>query len=235
MYEKPRVERFGTFRELTRAGWDRDNDGLVILSVLVATTSVPRRIVRTVPGTPTFVRGGPAAPVTEDRALAALIVRSTCSSWTQVKAHSTQGADVYQKPKVQRFGTFRELTQAGLTGSCDGFTVTSMRPVCRPTAVTGIPLPGPVGRARTLPGDRGSYSSASLRATHEHLHDFRRLAPVRSRVPIVASGGGFPRRRGRCGRRLRTPSLGRLLGADTVEGAVRVHLYRSAGWLASAV
>jgi hypothetical protein len=32
---------------------------------------------------------------------------------------------VYQKPKVQRFGTFRELTQAGLTGSCDGFTVTN--------------------------------------------------------------------------------------------------------------
>ena len=32
---------------------------------------------------------------------------------------------VYEKPKVQRFGTFRELTQAGVTGSCDGFTVTS--------------------------------------------------------------------------------------------------------------
>lgn len=32
---------------------------------------------------------------------------------------------MYEKPKVQRFGTFRELTQAGVTGSCDGFTVTS--------------------------------------------------------------------------------------------------------------
>jgi hypothetical protein len=32
---------------------------------------------------------------------------------------------VYEKPTVQRFGTFRELTQAGLTGHCDGFTVTS--------------------------------------------------------------------------------------------------------------
>lgn len=32
---------------------------------------------------------------------------------------------MYEKPKVQRFGTFRELTQAGLTGTCDGFTVTS--------------------------------------------------------------------------------------------------------------
>ncbi len=36
-----------------------------------------------------------------------------------------QGDAVYEKPKVQRFGTFRELTQAGVTGSCDGFTVTS--------------------------------------------------------------------------------------------------------------
>ena len=33
MYEKPRVERFGTFRELTRAGWDRDNDGLVVFGI----------------------------------------------------------------------------------------------------------------------------------------------------------------------------------------------------------
>jgi hypothetical protein len=33
MYEKPRVERFGTFRELTRAGWDRDNDGLVVWGI----------------------------------------------------------------------------------------------------------------------------------------------------------------------------------------------------------
>jgi hypothetical protein len=33
MYKKPRVERFGTFRELTRAGWDRDNDGLVVFGI----------------------------------------------------------------------------------------------------------------------------------------------------------------------------------------------------------
>lgn len=32
---------------------------------------------------------------------------------------------MYEKPKVQRFGTFRELTQAGVTGACDGFSVTS--------------------------------------------------------------------------------------------------------------
>ncbi len=32
---------------------------------------------------------------------------------------------MYEKPRVQRFGTFRELTQAGVTGSCDGYTVTS--------------------------------------------------------------------------------------------------------------
>lgn len=33
MYEKPRVQRFGTFRELTAAGWDRDNDGLVVFGI----------------------------------------------------------------------------------------------------------------------------------------------------------------------------------------------------------
>jgi hypothetical protein len=33
VYHKPRVERFGTFRELTRAGWDRDNDGLVVFGI----------------------------------------------------------------------------------------------------------------------------------------------------------------------------------------------------------
>lgn len=37
----------------------------------------------------------------------------------------SKGDTVYEKPKVQRFGTFRELTQAGVTGACDGFTVTS--------------------------------------------------------------------------------------------------------------
>ena len=33
MYEKPKVQRFGTFRELTAAGWDRDNDGLVVFGI----------------------------------------------------------------------------------------------------------------------------------------------------------------------------------------------------------
>jgi hypothetical protein len=33
VYEKPRVERYGTFRELTRAGWDRDSDGLVVFGI----------------------------------------------------------------------------------------------------------------------------------------------------------------------------------------------------------
>ena len=32
---------------------------------------------------------------------------------------------MYQKPRVERFGTFRELTQAGFTGNCDGYTVSS--------------------------------------------------------------------------------------------------------------
>jgi hypothetical protein len=30
---------------------------------------------------------------------------------------------MYQKPKVERFGTFRELTQIGFNGSTDGFTI----------------------------------------------------------------------------------------------------------------
>ena len=30
---------------------------------------------------------------------------------------------MYQKPKVERFGTFRELTQIGLQGSSNGYTI----------------------------------------------------------------------------------------------------------------
>lgn len=30
---------------------------------------------------------------------------------------------MYQKPKVERFGTFRELTQIGFQGDSDGFTI----------------------------------------------------------------------------------------------------------------
>ena len=33
------------------------------------------------------------------------------------------GGTVYQKPKVERFGTFRELTQVGFNGTTDGFTI----------------------------------------------------------------------------------------------------------------
>jgi hypothetical protein len=32
---------------------------------------------------------------------------------------------VYEKPRVQRFGTFRELTQIGFSGVCDGYTITN--------------------------------------------------------------------------------------------------------------
>ena len=32
---------------------------------------------------------------------------------------------MYEKPKVERFGSFRELTRVGFSGSCDGYTVTS--------------------------------------------------------------------------------------------------------------
>lgn len=30
---------------------------------------------------------------------------------------------MYQKPKVERFGTFRELTQIGFNGTSDGLTI----------------------------------------------------------------------------------------------------------------
>ena len=30
---------------------------------------------------------------------------------------------VYQKPRVERFGSFRELTQVGFNGTTDGFTI----------------------------------------------------------------------------------------------------------------
>ncbi|MBA2686067.1 MAG: lasso RiPP family leader peptide-containing protein [Gemmatimonadaceae bacterium] len=30
---------------------------------------------------------------------------------------------MYHKPKVERFGTFRELTQVGFNGTTDGFTI----------------------------------------------------------------------------------------------------------------
>jgi hypothetical protein len=33
------------------------------------------------------------------------------------------GGTVYQKPKVERFGTFRELTRVGFNGTTDGFTI----------------------------------------------------------------------------------------------------------------
>jgi hypothetical protein len=32
---------------------------------------------------------------------------------------------MYEKPRVERYGTFRELTLIGLSGSSDGFTVTN--------------------------------------------------------------------------------------------------------------
>ena len=32
---------------------------------------------------------------------------------------------MYEKPKVERFGSFRELTRVGFSGSCDGYSVTS--------------------------------------------------------------------------------------------------------------
>ncbi|GEM_PF-637245 len=46
---------------------------------------------------------------------------------------------VYQKPKVERFGTFRELTQIGFQGSSDGYTI------CGDTPGTGNDVCGTEG------------------------------------------------------------------------------------------
>ena len=46
----------------------------------------------------------------------------TCAGQA-ARPHVTGRRRVYQKPKVERFGTFRELTQIGLQGSSDGFTI----------------------------------------------------------------------------------------------------------------
>lgn len=46
---------------------------------------------------------------------------------------------MYQKPRVERFGTFRELTQVGFSGSQDGFTI------CGITNGTGNSLCGGTG------------------------------------------------------------------------------------------
>jgi hypothetical protein len=32
---------------------------------------------------------------------------------------------MYEKPRVERYGTFRELTRIGFNGRTDGFTVTN--------------------------------------------------------------------------------------------------------------
>jgi len=39
MYEKPRVERFGTFRDLTRIGFSGTGDGFLILASHTHATS----------------------------------------------------------------------------------------------------------------------------------------------------------------------------------------------------
>lgn len=35
---------------------------------------------------------------------------------------------MYQKPKIERFGTFRELTQAGFNGVTDGYAIAGIDP-----------------------------------------------------------------------------------------------------------
>jgi len=43
------------------------------------------------------------------------------------RRHSRSGRGrVYQKPKVERYGTFRELTQVGFNGTSDGYTVSGI-------------------------------------------------------------------------------------------------------------
>ena len=39
-----------------------------------------------------------------------------------ITRHFMEGR-VYQKPRVERFGSFRELTQVGFNGTTDGFTI----------------------------------------------------------------------------------------------------------------
>ena len=39
MYEKPRLERFGTFRDLTKIGGDADGDGGVMSGWIAAVTN----------------------------------------------------------------------------------------------------------------------------------------------------------------------------------------------------
>ena len=45
------------------------------------------------------------------------------STGQAVRQNLRHGGTVYQKPKVERFGTFRELTQVGFNGTTDGFTI----------------------------------------------------------------------------------------------------------------
>ena len=57
---------------------------------------------------------------------------------------------MYQKPKVERFGTFRELTQVGFNGTTDGFTICGVNggtgdELCNPNVQdcrTGSPVHG---------------------------------------------------------------------------------------------
>ena len=39
--------------------------------------------------------------------------------------HPFHGRFMYVKPKLERFGTFRELTRVGFNGCSDGYTVTN--------------------------------------------------------------------------------------------------------------
>ncbi len=48
---------------------------------------------------------------------------------------------MYQKPSLERFGSFRELTQIGFSGASDGFTIIGP-PVGAPT--TGCNLADPL-------------------------------------------------------------------------------------------
>lgn len=46
------------------------------------------------------------------------------SAGQAARHHTTfEEGRVYQKPRVERFGSFRELTQVGFNGTTDGFTI----------------------------------------------------------------------------------------------------------------
>ncbi len=45
---------------------------------------------------------------------------------------------MYEKPTLEKFGTFRELTQIGFSGATDGFTIIGPPPGSSPASGCGL-------------------------------------------------------------------------------------------------